>query len=435
MFLYLLCYCVSLSSSTIVNEIIEGSINVEHINPLFVFSIDFTSTVNITEYVLYQPTNETNRMGLLSCYIMKNNDQIPISIKMGKIDPFRTELILTFQETTSDVIHCQESLVQFIQPYGKTKQYDDEYLFMFSKNLCPLTQYQTNICIMDINCLQSQRLYYDDHYKIINTTNSNMIRYVREDFKSLSYQYFYIIFKSSIDPIVVDHVTKDIIISNDNIQLTDNYYNIMNLGQELATSFERYYYTKHINDTIACKSFSFFFPNTTNDIKCFDSTGLIHSYKIKNSSQLIQLELTPRYPLFGGWKTSFSFMRTNPFDLYKNGNEQQLLIPLLTKTMLIGIKKMNITVTFPIGYTILNYQSTTLPFGLEMNLQTQQHLLFYQKQTLCISLNNVSPQYEQVNLMVTYREDDTTIPSAIILTIIIMTITMIIFFEIWMTFN
>lgn len=66
MFLWLL---IIAACGNVVNEVIEGEIGIEQLIPSLTFTVDFTSTEPINQYVFYLPLNESNSIGFMNCFI------------------------------------------------------------------------------------------------------------------------------------------------------------------------------------------------------------------------------------------------------------------------------------------------------------------------------------------------------------------------------
>jgi len=79
-----------------------------------------------------------------------------------------------------------------------------------------------------------------------------------------------------------------------------------NDGAKLQGSFSRFDYQRNPKaGQSAIRSVTHLLPPSAREIYYRDEIGNISTSQVFHSAQKVQLELIPRYPLFGGWKTRF----------------------------------------------------------------------------------------------------------------------------------
>merc|ERR1712156_941343 len=76
-------------------------------------------------------------------------------------------------------------------------------------------------------------------------------------------------------------------------------------GAVLKGSFSRYEFQRENSGVAAIKSFKTFLPASANGVYYRDDIGNISTSHMKVMDDAVELDLRPRFPLFGGWKTHY----------------------------------------------------------------------------------------------------------------------------------
>ncbi|XP_001636562.2 dolichyl-diphosphooligosaccharide--protein glycosyltransferase subunit 1 [Nematostella vectensis] len=102
-------------------------------------------------------------------------------------------------------------------------------------------------------------------------------------------------------------------------------YHIKHVGAELKGSFSRYDYQRTPAPT-SIKSFKTILPAAAADVYYRDEIGNISTSHMLNQEESVELELRPRFPLFGGWQTRYLIGYNVPSYeyLYSSGNNYVL---------------------------------------------------------------------------------------------------------------
>lgn len=82
-------------------------------------------------------------------------------------------------------------------------------------------------------------------------------------------------------------------------------YDVRHTGAKLSGPFSRYDYQRQPNPFSSIKSFKTVLPPTAQDVYYRDEIGNISTSNMRELDDAVELELRPRFPLFGGWKTHY----------------------------------------------------------------------------------------------------------------------------------
>merc|ERR1712112_441741 len=76
-------------------------------------------------------------------------------------------------------------------------------------------------------------------------------------------------------------------------------------GAQLKGSFSRYEYQRENSGVSSVKNFKTLLPAASKDVYYRDDIGNISTSHMKVMDDAVELDLRPRFPLFGGWKTHY----------------------------------------------------------------------------------------------------------------------------------
>lgn len=95
-------------------------------------------------------------------------------------------------------------------------------------------------------------------------------------------------------------------------------------GAKLKGSFSRYDYQQdHHSGPASVRSYKTILPSSASDVYYRDTNGNISTSNMKVKKDLVELDLRPRYPLFGGWRSHYTLGYNIPSYeyLYHSGDE------------------------------------------------------------------------------------------------------------------
>jgi oligosaccharyltransferase complex subunit alpha (ribophorin I) len=151
-----------------------------------------------------------------------------------------------------------------------------------------------------------------------------------------------------------------------NIAVEEN-VEILHTGAKLKGSFSRYDYQRDTSSSHhSIKSYRTILPAAAYNIYYRDSNGNISTSQVRTRKDWIELELRPRFPLFGGWRSSYTLGYSVPSYQYlfrKSSSEYVLNMRLLDHVFDdMHVEELETSVVLPVG--VSNVQITT-PFDVE----------------------------------------------------------------------
>lgn len=189
-----------------------------------------------------------------------------------------------------------------------------------------------------------------------------------------------------------------------NIAVQEN-IEIVHRGAKLKGPFSRYDYQRETGNVHhSIKSYRTILPAAAHSIYYRDSNGNISTSQIRNRKEWIELELRPRFPLFGGWRSSYTLGYSVPSYQYlfkTAANDYILRMRFLDHVFDdMHVEELETHIVLPVGVKNvklnLPYEVTRLPDGI-----TYKYLDNLGRQVIKLMKTNLVEQHIQ-DLEITY---------------------------------
>ncbi|KAF5273383.1 hypothetical protein FQR65_LT04675 [Abscondita terminalis] len=287
-------------------------------------------------------------------------------------DSYKEELKITKSQNE----HDQAFTVKLNHPVaaGRTSTINVEFVLTNSQ-----VPYPSSIVQKDKQLIR----YFGNHYfyspyltikqttsVIVNTRsieNYSKLKPVSQSDSSITYGPYNDIAAFTIDPmtvhfennapfLTVTRLERLIEVSHwGNIAVEEN-IDILHTGAKLKGSFSRYDYQRDTSNTQhSIKSYKTILPAAAHSVYYRDSNGNISTSQVRTRKDWIELELRPRYPLFGGWRSSYMLGYSVPSYqyLFKGDNNKYVLRMRLIDNVFddMHVDYLETNVVLPVGVT------------------------------------------------------------------------------------
>lgn len=139
------------------------------------------------------------------------------------------------------------------------------------------------------------------------STNENEINYgPYSDLPAFSHAKILLHFENNGPFIKVASLERLIEVSHWGNVAVEEHYHITHFGAKLKGSFSRYDYQRiPTSGQSSVKSYKTMLPAAARDVYYRDEIGNISTSHLREAEDYVELELRPRFPLFGGWQTRY----------------------------------------------------------------------------------------------------------------------------------
>ncbi|KAL4226817.1 proteasome regulatory particle base subunit [Mactra antiquata] len=145
----------------------------------------------------------------------------------------------------------------------------------------------------------------------------------------------------------------------------EEHIEIRHSGAELKGPFSRHDYQRQTDQGASVKSFKTMLPAAARDVYYRDEIGNISTSAMRELEDMVELDLRPRFPLFGGWKTKYTIGYNVPSYqyLFYSGDNYALKMRFVDHVFDdIVIDQMTFKIILPEGATNMDLKT---PFSVE----------------------------------------------------------------------
>jgi len=308
---------------------------------------------------------ESNRLGLnvkpvtLTGHEDKQFYQIDFNTSRPLRSKGRVPLVIEYVLTNALYPHPEEITQkdrQLMMFYGNS------YFYTPYKSLKSSIKYQTG----------TRRIEDYTNFSPVSLNSGDIIYGPHGSLEPFMYSQISLHYDNNTPFLKVTKLTRTIELSHwGNVAVTE-VIDLVHHGAKLKGSFSRYDYQRETNSGMSSvKSFKMYLPASATNVYYRDVIGNISTSNQRTLLDFVELEIRPRFPLFGGWKTHYTIGYNVPAYeyLYNNGDDYVLkmrLIDHLYDNMI--IEDVTICIILPEGSTNLDLKTlhpiVRLPDGL-----------------------------------------------------------------------
>ncbi|ELP91311.1 hypothetical protein EIN_153180 [Entamoeba invadens IP1] len=326
----LLSFLIFTATSRIVASNVEVNL---HFNPLPIRTMRFNvETDGPTDFSFSLPLNESTQISQLTC--VQHDKEIIKSVVTDSV----VTVTVSLQDSNRNTFNCEYFHITGVTNYPSEKTLNDDYKLLFTTHMCPLA---TNMkCTSFIN---KNNIYKISLFPSPVSEGSQRFKYGPIESTGFTYLVFH--YKTQLTPIVIGSVKKVMTIEKENVHVHMEIEDFKNTGAKLKGEFDR----NAIPNEMTFYNIQIPVEKDASDLEYRDTTGLITTSEMYGHT----LILPTRYPLLGGWKTSFEVNYHFPLKniIATSGEKMRLLTPM--KIEIEGIVKKGVfEVVLPEGSNV-----------------------------------------------------------------------------------
>lgn len=345
------------------------------------------STFNNLSYVSVKDSHKDD-LKLAEVKLAKYNDKQVYNVKLNQpLAAGRTAVISLEQVYTNSLVPYPSSITQ--KDRQLVRYYGNHYFYSPY-----VTAKQTTSVVVSSRSIESY-----SKLKPVSQSDSTITYGPYNDVVGLTLDAMIVHFESNAPFLTVTRLERLIEISHwGNIAVQEN-IDILHTGAKLKGPFSRYDYQRDTSNTHhSIKSYKTILPAAAHSAYYRDSNGNISTSQVRMRKDWIELELRPRYPLFGGWRSSYTLGYSVPSYqyLYKAANNQYVLRMRVIDNVFddMHVAELETNIVLPVGVT--NVQLNT-PYKVERlpDSLTYKYLDTKGRPILRLRKNNLVEQHIQ----------------------------------------
>ncbi|KAK3822688.1 MAG: Ribophorin I [Benniella sp.] len=325
-------------------------------------AVQNVGTENATEY--YHPVDQVYFERL--SHIIAENRKTKESLEIVRDDEifdqeyqfFKVKLSPPLPPGEKMQITIKSSFTGIVRPFPTHAAQDERQRFLYFGNAFALTAYssdkqKTTVVVPNSNL---EVVTYPEETELA-VKNNQITLGPYKDVAGLEHGVFEVQYELVGAVPHVNHLRRDIEISQwGNNLAVEEHYKFENKGAHLKGHFSRIDYQRNpmsARDGNAVLAFQMPIPKLARDIYYRDEIGNISTSSLTHQSDHVVLTLAPRFPIFGGWKTTFYTGYNVPLDGYlrrvPDSDKYILKVPVIVPLKDTSYDEIDIRVVLPEG--------------------------------------------------------------------------------------
>ncbi|XP_017478999.1 PREDICTED: dolichyl-diphosphooligosaccharide--protein glycosyltransferase subunit 1 [Rhagoletis zephyria] len=313
-----------LISAKIVNKNVDLSLDIS--SQLVKEHIRITATNSdgkpISVYTFLVPATDRKNLAFISA---KDENKKDLKFTENLVNGHHEFSIAFPTSLATEVFTIETVYTKKLIPHPSQIPQSGKQLVKYEGNLYLYSPYETTSHKTSV-LLSSANLLSHTQVKPFNVA-ANKIKYgPYENIAALTNQSLVIHYENERPFLTTTRLERIIEVSHwGNIAVKENIF-MEHTGALLKGSFSRYEFQKDGRSGNAIKSYKTLLPASASDVYYRDTNGNISTSNMKILRDSVELELRPRFPLFGGWKTQYTLGYNIPsFEYLFNADDKYQL--------------------------------------------------------------------------------------------------------------
>lgn len=309
----------------VVNKNVERTIDLtsQLVKTSYKIIAEHSAKKGITSYSLVIPRNERQHLAFISA---KDSSKKELKYTEKEISN-GVEFLLSFPSAApTQVIYVETVATKSLVPHPAKISQAEKQLVRYFGGIYFYSPYKTLTQKTTVH-LSSSSIESYTQTKPVGVSGSTISYGPYENVEAYNAAELVIHFENHTPFLSVTRLERTLEVSHwGNIAVTEN-IDMVHSGAQLKGSFSRYEFQKDARSgQAAVKSYKTMLPASATGVYYRDTNGNISTSNMKVLRDSVELDLRPRFPLFGGWRTFYTLGYNVPsFEYLFNSGENFLL--------------------------------------------------------------------------------------------------------------
>ncbi|KAK4302673.1 hypothetical protein Pmani_025252 [Petrolisthes manimaculis] len=271
----------------------------------------------------------------LSSIIVQSGGSV-LKIRETKVDEqpdvafYKVDLREPLNPSKTVNVDVEYILTHILEPYPASIQQGEKQLVKYSGNHYVLSPYPTTTQTTTV-AVPSPNIESYSRLKPTAHTDTSITYGPYESVAAFSEDAMSIHYENNSPFLTVTRLERMIEVSHWGNIAVEETIDVLHNGASLKGPFSRYDYQREHNSYSSIKSFKTIIPASAKDVYYRDEIGNISTSHMRIQDDAVELDLRPRFPLFGGWKTHYKIGYNVPSYeyLYSSGDEYLLKLRII----------------------------------------------------------------------------------------------------------
>lgn len=239
---------------------------------------------------------------------------------------FRIILPAPAKTTVATKLTVTTAFTHALEPYPAEITQSERQFIRFNGNVYTYSAYRSEQQSTTVILATANAVSYSQTPKPVSKSDTKVEYGPYKAIGALSSESLQVHFENNAPFLAVASLHRTIEISHWGNLAIEEQIEVVHRGARLRGAFSRYDYQRHSDGVSSVKSFKTILPATARDVYYRDEIGNISTSHLRTLHDHVALELRPRFPLFGGWKTIYTLGYNVPAHqyLFASGSEHAL---------------------------------------------------------------------------------------------------------------
>jgi len=320
----------------------------------------------IKEFLLAFPENELEHLSFLEVSD-KKDDENKLHHSADERGMFKVQLLAPLPKDEETSVVVEAVLTRFLKPYPAKIAQSEKQQILFTGSLYFYSPYKVKTQ-KSIVKLSSSTIESHTKQKPFSVSE-NVITYgPYKDVAPLQGQELKVHYENNSPFLIVNDMLRWIEVSHWGNVAVEESYQMAHEGAELKGHFSRYDYQRSPAHA-AIKSFKTVLPAAARDVYYRDEIGNISTSNMLSQHDSVEVEIRPRFPLFGGWKTKYYLGYNVPAYqyLYNKGDKYILKMRVIDHVFDdFVVDKLTLKIVLPEGASGIDVKT---PYGIKRHTE------------------------------------------------------------------
>jgi len=323
-------FCKDAINSGIVNAEVSRKIDISShlVKVSETIKIENKGSSSVSSYLLAIPSSENDKLSFLSA---ANKEKDKLKVSKASVDGqsgnvfYKVELDGAIDAGKSKSIEVEAVFSHVLKPFPVEIAQAEKQLVVFEGNMLFYSPYATTTQSTSVATTNSNIESYTKT-KPVSQSDSTINYGPFEDKAAFSESPLKVHEENNSPFLTVTSMERVIEVSHWGNIAVEEHINVKHTGAKLKGSFSRFDYQRQQDGIASIKSFKTVLPASARDVYYRDEIGNISTSNMKEMDDSVDVELRPRFPLFGGWKTRYCLGYNVPSYeyLYQKGDNYAL---------------------------------------------------------------------------------------------------------------
>lgn len=246
-------------------------------------------------------------IAFIGAYVKGNDEKHAIkktSVKGQKEYSYRIDFSSGLEPGKTATLEVDTTFTHALKAYPAMITQAEKQYVVLNANLYLYSPYRVASQSTSITCASSNIEFYTKRKPVTQSESSiSYGPYLNKE--PFSEEEMKVHFENNSPFLTVSSMERIIEISHWGNIAVEEHFHMTHSGAILKGPFSRYDYQRNQDGVSSIKSFKTVLPAAARDVYYRDEIGNISTSHLKEMDDSVELELRPRFPLFGGWKTQY----------------------------------------------------------------------------------------------------------------------------------